>query len=184
MDINLIIDKPEAQKRGQRVAQGLLTAGFWCLFLSLLRPLLALLGWLIGIRLFTREMIEKGGGWQFLEALRNYGLVVLLMAIILRTWALYNHRRFAGRDKRRNTMPPVSIEEIARYHHVDPTSLTVWRKDRRLFVRHNEGGKVLEVRATDPAPWEYGAGSINSTREPSSDVGEEGLDKTRPSPFL
>ena len=66
MKDDIIIDKPEAQQRSQRIAQGLLTVGFWCLFLSLLRPLVALVGWLIGIHLFTHEMIEKDGGGQAL----------------------------------------------------------------------------------------------------------------------
>lgn len=153
MGDDVIIDKPEAQNRGQRVAQGLLTVGFWCLFLSLLRPLLALLGWLVGIRLFTHEMIEKNGARLLLEALRNYGLVVLLLAVILRSWAWYNHRRFAGRDKRRKTLPPIPLEEIARFHKVDTTALSLWQKDRWLYVRHNEEGAVLEVQAAEPPPW-------------------------------
>lgn len=164
MDDGLIIEKPEAQHRGQRVAQGLLTVGFWCLFLSLLRPLVALFGWLVGIRIFTYEMIEKDGGRVLFETLKNYGLVVLLIAVILRTWAWYNHRRFAGKDKRRNTMAPIPIEEIARYHNVDPTALAMWRKDRCLYVRHSEEGRVLEVQAAEPPPWGYCACRVSLAR--------------------
>jgi biofilm PGA synthesis protein PgaD len=154
MGDDLIIEKPEAQNRSQRLAQGLLTVGFWCFFLSLLRPLLALFGWLIGIRLFTHEMIENNGGRILLEALRNYGLVVLLLAVILRGWAWYNHRRFAGRDKRRRTMAPVPLKEVAEYHDVDATALALWREDRCLYVRHSDKGKVLEVQAAKPPPWD------------------------------
>jgi biofilm PGA synthesis protein PgaD len=154
MKDNLIIDKPEAQQRSQRIAQGLLTVGFWFLFLSLLRPLLALIGWLVGIHLFTHEMIEQNGGWVLIETLRNYGLVVLLMAVVLRSWAWYNHRRFAGKDQRRRTMAPISLEVIARYHQVDPSALALWQKDRRLFVRHNAQGQVLEVQASEPPLWD------------------------------
>lgn len=164
MGDDLIIEKPDAQNRGQRLAQGVLTVGFWCLFLSLLRPLLTLFGWMIGIRLFTCEMIEKDGGRLLLETLSKYGLVVLVLAVTLRTWAWYNHRRFAGREKRRNTMPPLPIDEIARYYGVDPTALAMWRKDRSLYVRHNNDGKVLEVQAAQPPPWGYCSCSVNLSR--------------------
>lgn len=173
MGTGLIIEKPEAQKRGQRVAQGLLTVGFWCLFLSLLRPLLALFDWFIGIRLFTHEMIEKDGGRLLFETLRNYGLVVLVMALILRTWAWYNHRRFAGKDKRRTTMAPVSLEEIARYHNVDPTALAMWRQDRSLYVRHSEEGRVLEVQSAEPPPWKPCVRSVSLARESCTEACEK-----------
>lgn len=166
MKDDIIIEKPEAQQRGQRIAQGLLTVGFWCLFLSLLRPLLALVGWLIGIHLFTHEMIEKDGGWVLLGTLRDYGLVVLLLAIVLRSWAWYNHRRFAGRDQRRKTMPPISLEAIARYHQVDPSALSLWTKDRCLYVRHNDQGKVLEVQSSEPPPWGVEASCVTVMQHP------------------
>ncbi|ABA90024.1 PgaD [Syntrophotalea carbinolica DSM 2380] len=178
MGDNLIIEKPEAQNRGQRLAQGVLTVGFWCLFLSLLRPLLTLFAWLIGIRLFTYEMIEKDGGRLLLEALRNYGLVVLVLAVILRTWAWYNHRRFAGREKRRNTMPPLSTDEITGYYGVDPTALAMWRKDGSLYVRHNKEGKVLEVQTAQPPPWGDCACSVSLSRA----VSPEGDDANSPPP--
>lgn len=166
MKDDIIIDKPEAQQRGQRIAQGLLTVGFWCLFLSLLRPLLALVGWLIGIHLFTHEMIDKDGGRVLLGTLRDYGLVVLLLAVVLRSWAWYNHRRFAGRDQRRKTMPPIPLEVIARYHQVDPSALSLWQKDRCLYVRHNAQGKVLEVQSSEPPPWGVEASCVTVTQHP------------------
>jgi biofilm PGA synthesis protein PgaD len=168
MGDDLIIEKPEAQNRSQRLAQGLLTVGFWCFFLSLLRPLLALFGWLIGIRLFTHEMIENNGGRILLEALRNYGLVVLLLAVILRGWAWYNHRRFAGKDKRRRTMAPVPLKEVAKYHDVDATALALWREDRCLYVRHSDEGKVLEVQAAEPPPWDDCVCRVTLVRNPSA----------------
>lgn len=165
----IIIDKPEAQQRSQRIAQGLLTVGFWCVFLSLLRPLLALIGWLVGIRLFTYEMIEQDGGRVLMGTLRDYGLVVLLLAVVLRSWAWYNHRRFAGRDQRRRTMQPVSMEVIARYHNVDPSALSMWKRDRCLYVRHNAQGQVLEVQASEPPPWGVGASYVSVEQKPFSD---------------
>ena len=160
MKDNIIIEKPEAQQRSQRIAQGLLTVGFWFLFLSLVRPLVALVGWLIGIHLFTHEMIEKDGGRALMGMLFDYGLVVLLLAVVLRSWAWYNHRRFAGRDQRRKTMPPIPLEVVARYHQVDPSALSMWQKDRGLYVRHNASGKVLEVQSSEPPPWGVDASSV------------------------
>ncbi len=166
MKNDLIINKPEAQQRGQRIAQGLLTVGFWVLFLSLLRPLLALVGWLIGIHLFTHEMIEKDGGRVLIRTLCDYGLVVLLLAIVLRSWAWYNHRRFAGKDQRRKTLPPIPLEVVARYHQVDPSALSLWQKDRCLYVRHSTEGKVLEVQSSEPPPWGVDASSVTVVQCP------------------
>lgn len=150
MKNDFIIHKPERQDRGHRLLQGVLTAGFWLLFLSLLRPVLALVAWLVGLQIFTHEMIDKNGGRALLEALWDYGLVLLTIALVMRTWAWYNRRRFAGMDRRRKPVEPMSLETIARYHQVDPRALALWQQDRWLYVRHNAAGRVLEVQANNP----------------------------------
>jgi poly-beta-1,6-N-acetyl-D-glucosamine biosynthesis protein PgaD len=149
MKNKIIIDKPERQQRSQRIVQVILTAGFWFLFLSLLRPLLALAGWLVGFHLFTHEMIDNNGGQALLKALRDYGLVVLLLALMLRSWAYYNQQRFKGRNQRRKPVQPMPREIIAQYHQVDPTALSLWQKSRWLYMQHNAEGRILEVQ-TEP----------------------------------
>lgn len=150
MKNNLIIDKPEQQDPRQRLLQSVLTLGFWMLFLSLLRPALALVAWLVGVRIFTYEMIDKDGGRLLLDVLWKYGLVLIAIALILRSWAWYNQRRFGGKDRRRKPVEPMSLETIARYHKVDPRALDLWQQDRWLYVRHNPAGRVLEVQANLP----------------------------------
>lgn len=147
MKNKIIIDKPERQQRSQRIVQVILTAGFWFLFLSLLRPLLALAGWLVGFHLFTHEMIDNNGGQALLKALRDYGLVVLLLALMLRSWAYYNQQRFKGRNQRRKPVQPMPREIIAQYHQVDPTALSLWQKSRWLFIRHDAEGRILKVHS-------------------------------------
>ena len=173
MKNHIIIEKPERQQRSQRIVQVVLTAGFWFLFLSLLRPLLALAGWLVGFHLFTHEMIDHDGGQALLKALRGYGLVVVLLALVLRSWAWYNKQRFKGRNQRRKPVEPMPREIIAQYHQVDPTALFLWQKSRWLLMRHNAAGQILEVQ-TEPqqtVPANIHSDMVTNPKSPFPDIG-------------
>ncbi len=140
-----IIEKPQAQAKKQRLAQGAITATFWFLFLYLLRPLFTLIAWLVGAVLFSREMVENQGLHVLGRVLVWYGLVILVMGFVLRSWAWYNQKRFAGRNKRRTVPHFVPIEELAAFNRVDPGSLACWQQARRLLIRHDPSGNVVEV---------------------------------------
>lgn len=144
-----IIEKPQAQGKRQRLAQGAITAAFWFLFIYLLRPVFTLIAWLVGAVLFSREMVENQGLHVLGRVLVWYGLVILIMGLVLRSWAWYNQKRFAGRNKRRSVRHFVPLEEIAAFNRVDPGSLACWQRAKRLLIRHDPEGRVVEVNPGD-----------------------------------
>lgn len=140
-----IIEKPQAQDKKQRLAQGALTAAFWFLFVYLLRPVFTLVAWLVGAVLFSREMVGNDRLYELARVLGWYSLVILVIGLVLRSWAWYNYKRFAGRDKRRTVPHFISLEEIAAFNRVDPGRLACWQRARRLLIRHDPEGRVVEV---------------------------------------
>jgi biofilm PGA synthesis protein PgaD len=150
----MIIEKPQAQDKKQRLAQGAVTAAFWFLFICLLRPLFTLVAWLVGVVLFSREMVGNDRLFELGRVLVWYGLVILVIGFVLRSWAWYNQKRFAGRDKRRTVPHFVSVEELAAFNRVDSGSLAGWQRARRLLVRHDPEGRVIGVETGDFGPAE------------------------------
>lgn len=146
MHRNLIIEKPQAQDKTQRFAQGTITAAFWFLFLYLLRPVFTLIGWIVGAVIFSREMVGYGGFDGLWTSLLWYLLVIVVMAVVLRSWACYNYKRFGVRDKRRNTIPAVPLEKVAAFNQVGPGDLCCWQKASWLFISHDEQGRICQVQ--------------------------------------
>jgi poly-beta-1,6-N-acetyl-D-glucosamine biosynthesis protein PgaD len=140
-----IIEKPQAQDKKQRLAQVALTGAFWFFFLYLLRPFFTLIAWLVGGFLFSHEMVEKQGLQELGNVLVWYGLVILVMGSVLRTWVWYNQKRFGTRNKRRTFPHSVSIEKIAAFNQVDPESAACWQQAKTLLIHHDSKGTVVEV---------------------------------------
>jgi poly-beta-1,6-N-acetyl-D-glucosamine biosynthesis protein PgaD len=163
---DLIIEKEHAQTKGQKYGYRLLTLVFWGTFLYLLRPLLTFLAWAVGISLFTEAMIEEGG-WHGLAALLGlYAAVILVIALVLKTWEQYNLQRFRGRERRRQA-PAVTIADMASRFGVDAGELLRWRQSRSLLLLHDHSGGIIsgltaeqsfEKMDTLPCPEEVSAG--------------------------
>lgn len=83
------------------------TALFWLAWIYLISPLLSLLLWLVGIQLFTDEMLARGGYRALLRELGDYGLVISLMLLAISSWIEWNQRRYGRNNKR--TLPPQSV---------------------------------------------------------------------------
>jgi biofilm PGA synthesis protein PgaD len=145
MTRNPIIEKPEAVSQTQRIAQGAVTVTCWFGFGFLLRPLFTLLGWIIGAVFFSREMVVHDGLRIWMRLLGWYGLTVLAIGLTLKSWAWYNYRRFGTRNLRRTYPPSVTLQEIADFNRVAPAELSLWRSSRRLVIRHDTQGRILQV---------------------------------------
>ncbi len=150
MHRKLIIEKPQSQDKTQRLAQGTITAAFWFLFLYLLRPIFTLIAWIVGAVIFSREMVGYGGFEGLQRSLLWYLLVILIIAIVLRSWAWYNLKHFGGHEKRRTFIPPVPLNRVAAFYHVDPVELSCWQKSGWLLIIHDEQGRILHVRHREP----------------------------------
>lgn len=127
-----ILYRPELQSLGQRTLYSVLTLVAWTVWLYLFVPLLSLLAWWFGIDLFSRYLLEPAEHSHLLTLLQYVGFVVL-SAVVVVTWSLYNLRRYGGLD-RRKPIPPVSDAELRERHHVDADTLAALRRERRVVL--------------------------------------------------
>ncbi|MBU0620230.1 MAG: poly-beta-1,6-N-acetyl-D-glucosamine biosynthesis protein PgaD [Gammaproteobacteria bacterium] len=132
-----IIDHPEWQKPKDKYVFGFITLGFWMLWIYLWLPLLSLLAWILGFKIFHLQMIEMKGYEGLLSLLGGYLLVILLMSGSLYVWASYNIYRFSGMS-RRVPRPLVSLEAQAKILKASPDELAKWQQSQMIIVEHGK----------------------------------------------
>jgi len=112
-----IIDKPKLKSFLRDVTEMSFTSIMWGLWLYLFLPLLNFVLWLLGIRYFYIEVIEKAGYKELINLLGKVGWLILVVFLILRLWGYYNYRRFGKRDKRKS-LPSNADKEMAEYFQI------------------------------------------------------------------
>ena len=90
-----------------------ITTLFWLAWIYLVMPLVSLLLWGLGIRLFVNEMLVRGGYEALLGEMGSYSLVVLAMLVTTLIWVYWNQRRYGRHEQRIQQPTPVSLAEIA-----------------------------------------------------------------------
>jgi poly-beta-1,6-N-acetyl-D-glucosamine biosynthesis protein PgaD len=138
----LIIERPDAQTKKQRLSQNFFTILFWLLFIYLIRPFLSLFAWFLGFEVFHNVMFEKEGYRSLLELLGIYLLVIILIGIIIRLWSLYNLNRYGRKNKRKIPPLSLSLDRTAQFFAITPETLQSWRGSRRIVLGFDESGKV------------------------------------------
>jgi poly-beta-1,6-N-acetyl-D-glucosamine biosynthesis protein PgaD len=61
-------------------------------------------------------------------------------------WAIYNIVRFRGVEKRTEALP-VTPAEIGQHFGQDPAKVARWQSEQRLYVTHDETGRIAHVEA-------------------------------------
>jgi biofilm PGA synthesis protein PgaD len=141
---DFIIDKPQWQTARQRAVFGTVTVLFWALWIYLWLPVLAIIGWLLGIKIAYREMVIKHGYVQLVQDLGLYALVILCLGGSLLLWAYYNYFRFRGVE-RRQERPRVTLEETGLRFQVEAGELRRWTLAPRLVMHHGADGRVIRA---------------------------------------
>jgi len=114
----LIIDKPGLITKLRRVSEWTYNLLAWAFWLFLLRPLVILALWYLGVRLAYHQMV-------FLEGFDNpqffaFGsLSIIFIFTIAFAWNRYNLIRFKGLDRRK---PPGNCteEDLAKHYKISP----------------------------------------------------------------
>jgi biofilm PGA synthesis protein PgaD len=127
-----ILYRPELQSAGQRTLYSVLTLIAWTVWLYLFVPLLSLFAWWFGIEAFSLYLLEPADRSDLLTLL-TYAGVVVLSAVVIVAWSIYNLRRYGGLD-RRKPIPPVSDEELRARHDIDAATLAALREQRRVVL--------------------------------------------------
>jgi biofilm PGA synthesis protein PgaD len=139
-----IIERSDLQSPRQRTLYGALTLAFWAFWIYLWVPVIALLAWSLGVQQAYQYMVVLGGYQEVIRLFGLYSLVILLLGGALVLWALYNIVRFRGVERRTAALP-VTAAEIGRDFGQDPKSVTRWQQEQRLYVTHDETGRIARV---------------------------------------
>jgi len=142
----LIIEQPKLQTLRQQYTSAFLTLLFWILWFYLWIPLVSLVAWLFGFKLFYEHMIILKGLQGLLDLASWYGLVILLLGLSLLGWALYNQMRFRGREKRalhEATQP----RELAQFYQLDTALIPRLQQAKRISINHDEHGHIQKIKS-------------------------------------
>lgn len=141
-----LIERADLQSPRQRTLYGALTLAFWAFWIYLWVPVLALLAWALGVEQAYKYMVVFGGYRAVIDLLALYSLIVLALGGGLVVWAVYNILRFRNVEKRTAALP-VTPTEIGEHFGQDPASVARWQSEQRLYVTHDETGRIAHVEA-------------------------------------
>lgn len=162
MTTQLIIERPELQAWQQKAVFGVLTAAFWVAWFFLWLPLITLIGWFFFGYQFHFYMIKLEGYAEFLNVLAIYALVIVGMGGSLILWAMYNHARFRGMDRRKHAPTP-SNAEIGAWAKQPAHVITHWQNCNVVTVHHDEKGAIERV---EPAMQVFSEGAPATEKAP------------------
>lgn len=162
----LIIEHPERQSSRQRWLYGMMTLGFWVLYIYLWLPLITLAGWAFGVWRGYDVFVLAEGFRAFRTLLIWYGLGIGVFTGSLVLWAGYNIARFRGVDRRQPALP-LELGEQAAYYGVPAGALALWREERVLVVSHVGHGRlsVVTPQATLQATLQVNSGPAAANLE-------------------
>jgi biofilm PGA synthesis protein PgaD len=140
----LIIETPKLQTLKHRFSSSLVTFIFWAFWFYLWQPVISIIAWAMGVRIFYENMISLGGIGGFLKLLGIYTLVVCLIAVVFFGWAYYNNRRFKNK-KRRGKFWKISFNNLAERYDLNEEQVLDCKASRRLVVHFDETGKITRV---------------------------------------
>jgi biofilm PGA synthesis protein PgaD len=142
--MKLIIEHPEWQTPQHRFMLGSITLVFWMAWFYLWVPILSIVGWVLGIKLFHYQMITLEGFDGFLGMLAWYAAGIVLLGGSLILWATYNIQRFKNVN-RRGPRKVIADEIQADYFKVELSDVQAWREARMLAVSFDESAQITHV---------------------------------------
>lgn len=144
MSKSLIIERPELQSHVHRYGWSSVTFIFWVLYIYLWLPLITLIVWWIGVKLFHTQMIEFNGYTGLIGKLGLYGTIIIILSATLIGWA--NVERFRFKDSvRRSDSTPVPVGDIAKLFKLQENQLIQLRQKQSLIVHFSEKGQMAEI---------------------------------------
>jgi biofilm PGA synthesis protein PgaD len=114
----MIIEKPELQTSVQRYGWSTVTFAFWMLYVYLWIPLLTLIAWWIGVKLFNYHMIELNGYKGLIDQLGLYSVIVVMLSITLIGWAEIDRMRFKNQIRRVDHLPLTDSQIAMKYKNI------------------------------------------------------------------
>jgi len=140
----LIISRPDLQTFRQRWYSSVITLLFWLIWIYLLSPLISLIAWVFGIKIFYDTMISLGGYKTFFRVFGVYLLAVFIIALIYFGWAIYNRERFKNRERRHKFLS-ISCVELSSFFKISEEQVQNCKKSKRIEFDFDEMGDIKEI---------------------------------------
>jgi biofilm PGA synthesis protein PgaD len=140
----LIIERPELQSMTQRYGWKSVTFFFWMLYIYLWIPLITLLVWFVGVKLFHINMIELNGYGSLVDKLGLYSAIIIMISIILISWAEVNRMRFKNKFRRLDNNE-LTVGEVAKKYNLDVAHLVLIRQKKSIKIDFFDKGGISEI---------------------------------------
>jgi biofilm PGA synthesis protein PgaD len=140
----LIIERPELQSNAQRYGWSSITFIFWVLYIYLWLPLITLVAWWIGAKLFNVHFIQLSGYTGLIEKLGLYAAIILVISVILIGWAKIEHLRFKDKPRRKGNTA-VTVAEVAHKYSIEESQLIQLRQEKSVVVHFSDKGVMSGI---------------------------------------
>jgi biofilm PGA synthesis protein PgaD len=149
--------KSEQKNLLRKVTELSVTALIWGFWVYLFLPLLSVILWFLGIKIFTVAVIEHTGYLEFLVLVKTLGWYILTLFLILRLWGYYNYWRFGKKNRRKSSAPDgAATQELADYFRMQVSAVQELRSLKEVVwpLRENPGEDVVSwlSRSRDTHP--------------------------------
>ena len=140
----LIIERPELQSNAQRYGWSSITFIFWLLYIYLWLPLITLVAWWVGAKLFNLHIIQLNGYVGLLDKLGLYAAIIFIISAMLIGWAKIEHLRFKNKPRRKGSSA-VTDREVAKKYNLQESQLAQLRLEKSLVVHFSDKGVISRI---------------------------------------
>jgi poly-beta-1,6-N-acetyl-D-glucosamine biosynthesis protein PgaD len=128
-----IIDNPSLKSFFRNMGEWSFTMVMWGIWIYFFLPIINLILWLLGIRHFYLEIIQKSGYLDFLHLVERVGWIILIVFGILRLWGWYNYKKFGHLNRRkfpRSTTP----EQLSKYFKIPVETIKTLQTQKEVLI--------------------------------------------------
>jgi poly-beta-1,6-N-acetyl-D-glucosamine biosynthesis protein PgaD len=130
-----IIDNWRIKSRARILLESFVTLAFWTGFLYLLIPMVTLLLWVFGFRIAYAELIGAEGLMELVKIIKESGIIIFIITLIIMAWGYYNYLLFRIRGDRRGSRVMICFDEdFASRYHLNLQTLRAAKEESRLSV--------------------------------------------------
>ena len=146
MKNSLIIERPELQSNAQRYGWSSITFIFWLIYIYLWLPLITLVAWWLGAKLFDLHIIQLHGYTGLVDKLGLYAAIIFIISAVLIGWAKIEHLRFKDKPRRKGSSA-VTVREVAKKYNLQESQLIQLRLEKSVVIHFSDEGAISRIAA-------------------------------------
>jgi len=140
----LIIEKPELQSNVLRYGWSSVTFIFWILYIYLWLPLITLVAWWIGAKLFNLQIVQLKGYTGLIDKLGLFLAIIFLLSVTLIGWAEIERLRFKDKPRRTENQA-VTVDGVAKRFNLQEDQLVQLRQKKYIIVHFSDKGLISRI---------------------------------------